>query len=120
MDDEFDDDFFEENNEEFGSDSEESSESENIKKMMQDLITALNRLYSKSQEIHSIISEFEEEGYNVDVFMAYLTRLTRKDAKNPQRVEFKLNSYDLKFLENIKVRHDDFPDSLNAGENEGS
>jgi len=93
----------------------EPPENEKLKDLVRDLAHAINSVFAESNEIRTVIKDIEEEGYQVDLVLASITR-AMKDRKNnnngneapalPINHKFELSPFDLSFLKSIKVKED--------------
>ncbi len=85
----------------------EEFENERLKKLVKELVETINDVFSDSSEIKKALKEIEKEGYRVDIVLASITRLHRKqdEGKNPDLV-YEFNPFDKAFLQSLKIRLD--------------
>lgn len=98
----------------------EPPENEKLKDLVRDLAHAINSVFAESNEIRTVIKDIEEEGYQVDLVLASITRAMKDRKKNnnssnsnddeapalPMNHKFELSPFDLSFLKSIKVKED--------------
>lgn len=102
----------------------EPPENEKLKDLVRDLAHAINSVFAESNEIRTVIKDIEEEGYQVDLVLASITRAMKGRKKNnnsnnnnnnddddeapdlPLSHKFELSPFDLSFLKSIKVKED--------------
>jgi hypothetical protein len=100
----------------------ESEGNEKLKELVRDLAHAINSVFAESTEIRTVIKDIEEEGYQVDLVLASITRALHKEQKGKvtfqppallENAKFELNRFDQSFLKSIKVRPENEPPTGN-------
>ena len=91
-------------------------ENEKLKDLVRDLAHAINSVFADSTEIKTVIKDIEEEGYQVDLVLASITRAMNKEKvasqppallnqseQFPEELKYELSSFDQSFLKSIKI-----------------
>ena len=73
-----------------------------LKELMKTLADTISQIFSGSEEIRQTLSMIEKEGYHVDLILASVTRVSRKEETGLSCVE--INDFDRSFLEKIRLR----------------
>ena len=88
-------------------------DNEKLRELVRDLAHAINSVFAESTEIRTVIKDIEEEGYQVDLVLASITRALNKEHKGKnssqspaliENIKFELNRFDQSFLKSIKIR----------------
>ena len=98
-------------------------ENEKLKDLVRDLAHAINSVFAESTEIKTVIKDIEEEGYQVDLVLASITRAMNKERVAPQppalmsqveqlseSLKYELSSFDQSFLKSIKINPEESGD----------
>lgn len=82
-------------------------ENEKIKGLITGLANAINVVFSESKEIKEALKVIEEEGYHVDLILASITRVLKRNTDTGQNeLKFEFNNFDKSFLQAIKIKLD--------------
>jgi len=75
--------------------------------LVEDLIDSINEVFSGSPKIKKAINFIEKEGFHVDMVLASITTIHKKEdeEKNPEIV-YEFNPFDKAFLQSLKIRLD--------------
>ena len=88
-------------------------DNEKLRELVRDLAHAINSVFAESTEIRTVIKDIEEEGYQVDLVLASITRALNKEHKGKgdihppaliENIKFELNRFDQSFLKSIKIK----------------
>jgi len=74
----------------------------NPDKMMKALADTIGQVFSGNEEIKETLSMIEQEGYHVDLILASVTRVTRKEGYASSDIG--ISDFDRSFLEKIRIR----------------
>ncbi|HEX9756937.1 MAG TPA: hypothetical protein VGB26_03950 [Nitrospiria bacterium] len=92
----------------------EEFENGRLRKLVKELVDTINNVFSDSSQIKKALKEIEEEGYRIDIVLASITRIHRKDDEGtPPELVYEFNPFDKAFLQSLKIR-------LDSGENNPS
>jgi hypothetical protein len=87
----------------------DTHEQERLKQLIQELARLINAVLIQSPELRSAIQGIEEKGYRVDLVLASMTRVLKKELSNPpEPLEAMPTEFDRAFLKAVRIR----PDSL--------
>ncbi len=85
----------------------EPNQQDRLKRLVRKLAHKINAVFSESSEIKEALKDFEDEGYHVDVVLASITRVLRKEEEtegaDPDPLKFELSPFDRAFLEQMRV-----------------
>ncbi|MFQ5456306.1 MAG: hypothetical protein ACE5EA_08910 [Nitrospirota bacterium] len=88
-------------------------EDSRLRELVKELVNTINFVFSDSQEIKDVIKSIEDEGYQVDIILASITKILKKrdplETRNVpalKQLKYEFNSFDKEFLKSIKVRLD--------------
>ncbi|MBI1822425.1 MAG: hypothetical protein HY036_09695 [Nitrospirae bacterium] len=93
-------------------------DNEKLRELVRDLAHAINSVFAESSEIRTVIKDIEEEGYQVDLVLASITRALNKEQKEKpgtqppaliENIKFELNRFDQSFLKSIKIKPENEP-----------
>ncbi|HAS16453.1 MAG TPA: hypothetical protein DCR39_00760 [Nitrospiraceae bacterium] len=76
-----------------------------LKELMKSLADTISQVFSGNLDIKHALSMIEKEGYHVDMILASVTRLSRK--QDDQSADIDLSDFDKSFLKNIRIRLDE-------------
>lgn len=80
--------------------------------MVQELTQLINAVLMQSPELRSAIQGIEEKGYRVDLVLASMTRILKKDGdKTPEALESGPTESDREFLKSLRIRLDSLTNS---------
>ncbi|HET6464911.1 MAG TPA: hypothetical protein VLY20_11530 [Nitrospiria bacterium] len=90
----------------------DTHEPETLKLLIRELTQLINAVLMQSPELRSAIQGIEEKGYQVDLMLASLTRIQKKDAENTSET-FKPGptETDQEFLKTLRIRWDGLSNS---------
>jgi len=88
------------------------NDDEKLQEMVKELAEKISTLFSESPEIKEALQQIERKGYRVDLVLASVTRILKKDMEAPPleapsddgAPSTELNPFDRAFLQAIKVR----------------
>jgi len=85
----------------------EGFENGKLKKLVKELVDTINQVFSESSHIKKALKGIEEEGYRIDIVLASITRIHRKEdeGKTPKLI-YEFNPSDKVFLQSLKIRLD--------------
>ena len=78
---------------------------EKIKELMKTLANSIGQAFREDKEIRHAISMIEKEGYHVDLILASVTCLSKKEDEKSSDTD--ITEYDKSFLEKIHLRFKD-------------
>jgi len=85
----------------------EFQEDEKLKRLVKDLVDSINEVFSGSPEIKKAINFIEKEGFHVDMVLASITRIHKKeDEEKSPEIVYEFNPFDKAFLQSLKIRLD--------------
>lgn len=85
----------------------EFHDDEQLRQLLKDLVDSINDVFSGSPEIKKAINFIEKKGFRVDMVMASITRIHRKeDEENNPEIVYEVNPFDKAFLQSLKIRLD--------------
>ena len=83
----------------------ENQENEKLKRLVKDLVETINGVFSESSEIKEALKGIEEEGYRVDMVLASITRIQKREGEEKDReLVYEFNPFDQAFLQSLKIR----------------
>ena len=84
---------------------ENNMDNEKIKDLITGLANAINNVFSESKEIKEALKVIEEEGYHVDLILASVTRVLKRNSEGSlPEIKFEFNNFDKSFLKAMKIR----------------
>lgn len=85
----------------------DTHEQEKLKQLIQELARLINTVLIQSPELRSAIQGIEEKGYRVDLVLASMTRILKKEFQNqPEPLDMTLTEFDQEFLKTLRIRLD--------------
>lgn len=85
----------------------EPKKNEKLKDLVKVLANAINSVFTESEEIKDALRGIEDEGYRVDLILASITRILRKDnASDDKPLVYEFNNFDKAFLKALKINID--------------
>lgn len=69
---------------------------------MKALADTIGQVFSGNEEIKETLSMIEQEGYHVDLILASVTRVTKKEGSSSSDIA--ISDFDKSFLEKIRIR----------------
>ena len=85
----------------------DTHEQEKLKLLIQELAQLINAVLVRSPELKSAIQGIEEKGYQVDLVLASMTRILKKELQNqPEPLETTPTEFDQEFLKTLRIRLD--------------
>lgn len=69
---------------------------------MKALADTIGQVFSGNEEIKETLSMIEQEGYHVDLILASVTRVTKKEGSSSSDIA--ISDFDRSFLEKIRIR----------------
>ena len=73
-----------------------------LRELMKALADTIGQVFSGNEEIKETLSIIEQEGYHVDLILASVTRVTRKEGYASSDIG--ISDFDRSFLEKIRIR----------------
>ena len=90
----------------------DTHEQEKLKLLIQELAQLINAVLVRSPELKSAIQGIEEKGYQVDLVLASMTRILKKEFQNqPEPLEVTPTKFDEEFLKTLLIRLDGLSNS---------
>ena len=88
----------------------DTHEQEKLKLLIQELAQLIHAVLIQSPELRSAIQDIEQKGYDVDLMMAAMTRIQKKELQNPSwPQDAHPAEFDRAFLKALRIRSDDTP-----------
>jgi len=85
----------------------DTHEQEKLKLLIQELAQLINAVLIQSPELRSAIQGIEQKGYQVDLALAAMTRILKKDTPDPSEPpETHPTEFDQEFLKSLRIRLD--------------
>jgi hypothetical protein len=85
----------------------DTHEQEKLKLLIQELAQLINAVLVRSPELRSAIQGIEEKGYQVDLMLASMTRILKKELQNqPEPLGATPTEFDEEFLKTLRIRLD--------------
>jgi len=69
---------------------------------MKELADTIGQVFSGNEEIRETLSMIEKEGYHVDLILASMTRVSKKEGASTTDVS--ISDFDRSFLEKVRIR----------------
>lgn len=79
------------------------NQDERLRRLLAELVSVLNDAFTDNDQIKDTIRNIETEGYEVDLFLATVTRILRKDKAEPHAL---FNAFDRSFLHSLRINPD--------------
>lgn len=79
------------------------NQDERLRRLLAELVSVLNDAFTDNDQIKDTIRNIETEGYEVDLFLATVTRILRKDKAEPHDP---FNAFDRSFLHSLRINPD--------------
>ncbi|MBI5096178.1 MAG: hypothetical protein HZB32_00755 [Nitrospirae bacterium] len=73
-----------------------------LRELMKVLADTIGQVFSGNEEIKETLSMIEQEGYHVDLILASVTRVTKKEGSSSSDIA--ISDFDKSFLEKIRIR----------------
>ncbi|HTN44473.1 MAG TPA: hypothetical protein VMN77_11825 [Nitrospiria bacterium] len=90
----------------------DTHEKEKLRLLIQELAQLINAVLVQSPELRSAIQGIEEKGYRVDLILASMTRILKKNDENtPEKIAFEPTESDKKFLKAHRICWDSLSNS---------
>lgn len=71
-----------------------------LRELLLELAQTINEVISENRQIKDALINFEKEGYHVDLVLASITRVARKE----EVLKYEFSSLDKAFLNAIKIK----------------
>ncbi|MEK6692435.1 MAG: hypothetical protein AABY44_03300 [Nitrospirota bacterium] len=71
-----------------------------LRELLLDLAYTINEVISENRQIKDALMNFDKEGYHVDLVLASITRVAKKD----EELKYEFNPLDKAFLNAIKIK----------------
>jgi hypothetical protein len=85
----------------------DTHEQEKLKLLIQELAQLINAVLIQSPELRSAIQGIEQKGYQVDLVLAAMTRILKKETSDPSEpLEIHPTTFDQEFLKSLRIRLD--------------
>ena len=85
----------------------DTHEQEKLKLLIQELAQLINAVLIQSPELRSAIQDIEQKGYQVDLVLASMTRILKKEFQNQaEPLEATPTEFDQEFLKTLRIRLD--------------
>ncbi len=85
----------------------DTHEQEKLKLLIQELAQLINAVLIRSPELRSAIQGIEEKGYQVDLVLASMTRILKKEFQSrPEPLGAAPTEFDQEFLKTLRIRLD--------------
>jgi len=90
----------------------DTHEQEKLKQLIQELARLIHAVLVQSPELQSAIQGIEQKGYQVDLMLASMTRILKKEISNrPEPLETAPTEFDRAFLKSVRIRPNSLSDS---------
>lgn len=76
-----------------------------LKEMMKVLADTISQVFSRNVEIKDALSMIEKEGYHVDLILASVTRVSRRE--EDQSSDMDISDFDRSFLKKVRIRFEE-------------
>ena len=73
-----------------------------LRELMKALADTIGQVFNGNEEIKETLSLIENEGYHVDLILASVTRVTKKEGSSSSDIA--ISDFDRSFLEKIRIR----------------
>ena len=82
------------------------SPDEKLKELMRVLADTISHVFSGNDEIRETLSMIENEGYHIDLILASVARVSKKEKEDEfdGHSEAEVSDYDRSFLRKVKIR----------------
>jgi hypothetical protein len=85
----------------------DTHEQEKLKLLIQELAQLINAVLIRSPELRSAIQGIEQKGYQVDLVLASMTRILKKESPDQSEpMETHPTEFDQEFLKSLRIRLD--------------
>lgn len=74
---------------------------ERLRELLLELAHSINDAISDNRQVKDVLMNFEKEGYHVDLILASITKVARKDE---EELKYEFSPFDMAFLNAIKIR----------------
>ena len=71
-----------------------------LRELLLELAYTINEVISENRQIKDALMNFDKEGYHVDLVLASITRVAKKD----EELKYEFNPLDKAFLNAIKIK----------------
>jgi len=75
---------------------------ERLRELMKELAETIGQVFSGNEEIRETLSMIEKEGYHVDLILASVTRVSKKEGGSSSDIA--ISDFDRSFLEKVRIR----------------
>jgi hypothetical protein len=90
----------------------DTHEQEKLKLLIRELTQLINAVLVQSPELRSALQVIEEKGYRIDLVLASMTRIQKKESREPsESLEEKSVESDQEFLKTLRIRWDGLSES---------
>ncbi len=79
-------------------------ENKRLKELVMELANTINSIFSENPQIRDTLKDIEKEGYQVELILASITRILKKDDKVKEELKFEFNAFDKAFLQSLKLK----------------
>ncbi|MDH4100540.1 MAG: hypothetical protein OEV28_08190 [Nitrospirota bacterium] len=79
------------------------NQDERLRELLTELASVLNDVFTGNDQIKDSIRNIETEGYEVDLFLATVTRILRKNRPDSEHL---FNAFDRSFLHSLRIKPD--------------
>lgn len=78
---------------------------EKLRELMKALAETIGQVFSGNEEIRETLSRIEREGYHVDLILASVTRVSKKEGTgSTESSDIAISDFDRSFLEKVRIR----------------
>lgn len=74
---------------------------ERLRELLLELANTINDVLSENRQIKDVLMNFEKEGYHVDLILASITKVAKKE---DEELKYEFGPLDMAFLNAIKIR----------------
>lgn len=74
---------------------------ERLRELLFELANTINDVVSENRQIKDVLMNFEKEGYHVDLILASITKIAKKDGED---LIYEFSPLDMAFLNAIKIK----------------
>lgn len=77
-----------------------------LKELMKALADTISHVFDGNEEIRQTLSMIEKEGYHVDLILASVTKISRKEDHVSDTGD-EISDFDRSFLKNVRIRFEE-------------
>lgn len=78
-----------------------------LQELMKALADAINHVFSGNEDIKETLSMIEREGYHIDLILASVARVSKKDKEEDWLHDTEVSAFDKSFLRRVRLKFDE-------------